>query len=236
MAWVCEGEYTSENWRGNKQAILSVTTLGGAMLVPSRLFSKDDSIVSSMRRIGQSRHSCGISWVSSVPNKFKLEPLLSIHLTHTLIDTRFIATPNGITKPTQLSWATSQREPQTSTCLRCLCHQRAANIIGGAGVGYLSGGKYHVRICLACKSRQHAYQFVVFLARMIWMQKSGEYGSYWAWSLASWSRLLGQGLIGAKWCTEFERKGEACMRLSHREAAGAHAGPRASRFQRETSF
>ena len=28
---------------------------------------------------------------------------------------------------------------------------------------------------IACKSRQHACQFVVFLAGMIWMQKSGEY-------------------------------------------------------------
>ena len=61
-------------------------------------------------------------------------------------------------KPTQLSWAASQREPQTSTCLRCLYNQRAANMyansIGGAGVGYLSGGKYHVRICLAYLSVQ----------------------------------------------------------------------------------
>ena len=129
----------------------------GAMLAPSRLFSKDDSIASSMRRIGQSRHSCGISWVSSVPNKFRLEPLLSIRLTHTLINTRFIST-SGITQPTQLSWAASQREPQTSTCLRCLYHQRVANMyansIYGAGVGYLSGGKYHVRICLAYLSVQ----------------------------------------------------------------------------------
>ena len=59
MAWVLhersrfEGDYTSENWLGNKQAILSLTTLQKTMLVPSRLFSKDDSIVSSMRRIGQ---------------------------------------------------------------------------------------------------------------------------------------------------------------------------------------
>ena len=126
------------------------------MLVPSRFFSNEDSIVSSVRRIGQSRHSCRISWVSSVPNKFKLEPLLSIRLTHTLINTRVIST-NGITIPTQLSWAAAQREPQTSTCLRCLYHQHAASMYAnsiGAGVGYLSGGKYHVRICLAYLSVQ----------------------------------------------------------------------------------
>ena len=94
--------------------------------------------------------------MSSAPNKFKLEPLLSIRLTHTLINTRLISA-NGITIPTQLSWAAAQREPQTSTCLRCLYHQHAASMYAsstGAGVGYLSGGKYHVRIFLAYLSVQ----------------------------------------------------------------------------------
>ena len=94
--------------------------------------------------------------MSSAPNKFKLEPLLSIRLTHTLNNTRFISA-NGIMKPTQLSWAAAQREPQTSTCLGCLYHQHATSMYAnsiGAGVGYLSGGKYHVRICLAYLSVQ----------------------------------------------------------------------------------